>query len=203
MSSTNAGGQRPCDQLSMSRFSSRRRANKRNIQTRINIHKGGNRDGIHTRAVQDLSLSISLFFATVYITPGGKVLGSGYCRSIPLIVGHTLACFLFALFFSNFKKERHLGFCRNSLTAWLYTHIYISLIPPSVLVFFPIYLFFSISWPGCSGYQFGHTAHRPPLFLSSKISCFFFFFFFSLSAFSVLSYISALFLFFIARAWLH
>lgn len=121
-----------------------------------------------------ISLSIYLFFSQLFISSQeGKSTRLGIL-SIPLIVGHTCLLSLFALFFSNFKKERHLDFCRNSLAAWLYTHIYISLIPPSVLVFFLYTSFFLFHGRVVLDTTLATLRIGRRFFLSSKISCFFF-----------------------------
>lgn len=159
MNSTNAGGQRPCDQLSMSRFSFRRQANKRNIQTRIKHTQ--RRVATVTEYIQGLcriSLSISLFFSQLFISSRG---GKKYSARDIVDTSHRWphTCLLsFCFVFSNFKKERHLGFCRTlSHCLAVYTHTSISLIPPSVLVFFLYTSFFYFMaglfwiplWPHC------------------------------------------------------
>lgn len=143
--------------------------------------------------MQDLSLYISLFFATVHIIPGGKKYSARDIVDTSHRWPHLLA-FSFCFVFFKLQKRKASGFLPQlSLTAWLYTHTYISLIPPFVLVFFLYTSFFLVHGRVVLDTTLATLRIGRRFFLSSKISCFFFFS--RCLFFSVLSYISALFLF--------
>lgn len=127
--------------------------------------------------MQDLSLYISLFFATVHIIPGGKKYSARDIVDTSHRWPHLLA-FSFCFVFFKLQKRKASGFLPQlSLTAWLYTHTYISLIPPFVLVFFLYTSFFLVHGRVVLDTTLATLRIGRRFFLSSKISCFFFFFF--------------------------